>query len=98
MKFTFKKDNPVGRYRSFELDHTEIKLKKKVVGHIQESRGNHTYSVSFAIKKEITKKEPAPFKWVRLKARFKTEAEARVFVKKHEEQIQERYDLYQFED
>jgi len=98
MKFTFKKDVPTGRYKSFDLKYTDIKLGGKQVGHIKESRDSRDYSISFAIKKEKTEKDPAPFKWVYLKARFKTEPEARVFVKRHEEQIQERYNLYQFED
>ena len=36
MNFTFKKHAKTGRYRSFDYNHTDIKLKGKVVGSINE--------------------------------------------------------------
>ena len=98
MKFTFKKYIPTGRYKSFELKYTDIKLKKKVIGHISELRDSHKYRVSFAIKKEKTKKDPAPFKWVSFKKQFDTEKEARDFVNDDPQAIQDKLDLYSFED
>ena len=98
MKFTFKKYIATGLYKSFELKHTDIKLGGLEVGAIDQQKDSYKYKISFAIKKERTIKEPAPFKWISLKVRFETEKEARVFIKRHEIEIQEKYDLYQFED
>ena len=97
-KFTFKKAIHTGKYRSFALDRTDIKLNKKEVGHISESKNDYKYNISFAIKKEKTKVDPAPFKWITLKKKADSEPEARNFIKKNEEEIQKKYDLYQFED
>jgi len=98
MKFTFKKTIHEGRYRSFELDHTTIKLNKKEVGYISKSRENSQYTVYFAIKKEKTEKEPASFKWIHLKKRFDSEQSAREKIKKLENKIQIELNLYQFEN
>ena len=91
-KFTFKKQKKEGRFRSFQPDFTDIKLSGKVVGHITKCK------VSFAIKKERTEKDPAPFKWVRLKKVFENEQAARDLVKLLEKEIQKKYDLYLFDD
>ena len=96
MKFTFKKYIPTGQYRSFELGSTDIKMKGHMVGQIAQTR-DEGWRVGFTVKKEATKESPAPFKWVFFKVRFSTEKEARVDVIKAEEQIQKRFDLYQFE-
>ena len=45
MKFTFKKNIPTGRYRSFERDYHEIKLKNQVVGNINESREDYKFNI-----------------------------------------------------
>ena len=100
-KFTFKKHRATGRYRSFELDYTDIKLNKKVVGSISESRDRkwkERYGIGFMLKKERTGKDPAPFKWTRLKKRFANENEARQFIKDNEEAIQKQFDLYFHDD
>ena len=97
MKFTFKKIVNTGRYRSFELDNTQIKLGGRVVGYIAETREPHQYKVSFAIKREKTKENPCSFKWIHLKKRFINENEARELIKRGGEEIQKKYDLYQFE-
>lgn len=96
MNFTFKKHIAVGRYSSFELDQTEIKLKKQQVGIIYETR-EHLYKIRFAIKKEKTTEDPADFKWIILKGKFNTEEKARGIIKKFSKEIQEKYDLYFFE-
>ena len=55
MKFTFKKYIPTGRYRSFERDYHEIKLKNQVVGNIKESRKDYKFSIRLMVdKKDIT--------------------------------------------
>lgn len=98
MKFTFKKTIHTGKYRSFELDNTAIKLGGRVVGYIAEIReSTPPYRVSFAIKREKTKENPCSFKWIHLKKRFANENEARELIKRNEEEIQKKYDLFQFE-
>jgi len=97
-KFTFKKTINTGRYRSFELDYTNIKLGGKIVGTIGETRDSHGYKIRFMIKKEETKEKPSPFKSIFFKKLFSTEEEAREYIKTFNDQIQEKFDLYQLED
>ncbi len=96
--FTYKKYIPVGRYRSFEPEHHDIKLNKKVVGHISVNRLDREFIVSFAIKKESTKEDPAPFKWVMLKTRFKTADEAKEALAGRFTDLVKKLDLYSFKD
>uniref|UniRef100_A0A6M3L0A0 Uncharacterized protein n=1 Tax=viral metagenome TaxID=1070528 RepID=A0A6M3L0A0_9ZZZZ len=96
MPFTFKKQKKEGRYKSFQKDFTDIKLKKKAVGYIAQEE-TFSYRVSFAIKKEKTKSDPAPFKWITFKKRFKTEKRARKFANKNFNEIIEKFDLHKFE-
>jgi len=96
-KFTFKKSIKEGQYRSFQKDNTDIKLEKKVVGRIYENEQG-TYFISFAVKKERTEQDPAPFRWIRLGKVSKTEDEARETVKLFYKEIQKKYDLFPFSD
>jgi len=102
MKFTFKRHEKKGKYRSFQEDNTDIKLNKKVVGTIHElshlSKERGKYKVLFAVKKEKTKKSPAPFKWARVKQLFPDEESAREWIQNNSEKIQKQLDLYFFED
>jgi len=98
MRFTFKKTIHEGRYRSFEQDHTTIKLNKKEVGYIQQERETGLYRISLAIKREKTEENPAPFRWIHLKKKCNSEKEARELIKKGETEIQRIYDLYQFDN
>ena len=97
-KFTFRKVKHTGRYRSFELDQTTIKLDRKEVGYMCESRDDQFWRIRLAVKKEPTKQDPADFKWVMLEARPESEQQGREFILKYAAQILERYDLYQFDD
>lgn len=96
-KFTFKKTPRTGRYGSFELKNTVIKLDKKEVGYITENHDGE-YNIAFAVKKARTKENPAPFRWAFFKKSFSSEKDARQFVKDYNDKIQTRYDLYKFED
>ncbi len=98
MKFTFKKHKKEGRFKSFELDGTDIKLKKKVVGLINETRDYHKYRVQFAVKREKTEDSPAPFKWVTLKKIFIDEEEARKMLIENTDSLCSQFDFYRFED
>lgn len=100
-QFTFKDNNPTGRYRSFERMFSDIKLKKKKCGTINEHEGFDNWSISFQIKKSpetITKQQPAPFKWVTLKYKPKNLKDAKEFLKTNTERILKTLDLYFDED
>ena len=96
-KFTFKKHERTGKYCSFQQKSSDVKLNKKVVGTISEVNFDE-WRVSFAIKKEKTKEDPAPFKWLRLKKVCKSEDDIREFVNKYADQLQEKYDFHFFDD
>jgi len=93
MKFAFKKMKKEGRFRSFQKDVTDIKINKKVVGHITEN-DDFLYSVSFSVKKQPTKSDPATFKWVVLKKKFESEKEARDYIQNCIERIVSQLDIY----
>ena len=99
--FTYKKTIHEGRYRSFEPEQHEIKLKGKVVGSISEAfhtSGRTGFGVSFAVSRQSTKENPAPFRWLYLKTRFKDAAEAKAFLRQHFDNITGALNLYSFED
>ena len=98
-KFTFKKCVPTGSFRSFDMAQTDIKLNKKVVGSIDETRMLHPpYLVRFAVKKDPTKKSPAYFKWAQIKKRFNNEKDARQFIMANNDKIQSSIDIHCFKD
>lgn len=97
MGITFKKYVPQGQFRSFEQKRTTIKLDKREVGSITEVRDGSGWKVSIAVKREATKSEPAPFKYITFTRTFANEEEARVFITRDWAKIAERYDVYQFE-
>ena len=94
-KFTFKKTIHEGRYRSFEKDHTTIKLNKKEVGYISEVE-HSLYRAYFAVK-EKTKEDPA-FKWIYIRKVFESEKAAREFIKENNDKIQTNLNLHYFDD
>ena len=96
-KFTFKKDKPIGLFRAFEGAWTDIKLNKRIVGYITETRSHH-FVIYFAIERVPTKQNPATFKWLRIKEQFISEEEARKFVRNNNKKIQSTYDLRSFEN
>lgn len=96
--FTFKKNKPTGLRKSVEQPYIAIKIKKKKVGYISRERFAEFFKIRLMIKKEVTEKDPAPFKWIQLKQDCKDEQEAREFLNKYYELIIKKYDLYYLED
>lgn len=96
--FTFKKLIPVGRYRSFDLDRTDIKLTRKCVGDITEVRSpandSERYKISFFV---TDANSHSGFKRITLKAKFATEAECRKFVTDNFYTITNKYDLHKLD-
>jgi hypothetical protein len=95
--FTFKKVILTGRYRSFEAESHDIKLKRRLVGHIKLAPDAGQFKIMLAVKKERTEESPCNFKWITFKARFNSAEEARQWLKARNSILQEKYDLYLFE-
>ena len=97
--FTYKKHRHSGRYRSFEPEFHDIKLKAKKVGYIAEPAHfskEQGYGISFAVKKDPTREQPAPFKWVSVKKRFSSVEDAKAFLVEHFDELIKELDLYSF--
>lgn len=97
-KFTFKKTPRVGRYSSFEPDFTDIKLEGSKVGWIAEASHfskfpvEERYGISFHVQ------DGESFRNITLKKRFPKEVDARDFLMKHNDMIQEKYKLHKLKE
>jgi len=84
MGFTYKKHKKVGRFRSFEMDYTDIKLNKKIVGSISEIShflaNGGLFRIMFVVERVPDDKNKLDWEWVTLKKKFETENEARGFL------------------
>lgn len=104
LKFTFKKHIKGGRYHSFELDYTDIKIKSKICGSISEINSRHPnagkYRVGFMVNRKKTEQDPAPFRWAWVKRLFASESEARTFVTEKGNEVleQAKVELYLLEE
>lgn len=96
-KFTFKINKSTGQYRSFYPDNVDIKLNKKLVGHIGTKNLSGPWQVSLAIKKEKTNGDPADFKWIYLKKEYSSINEAKEMLIRNTEAIIQKFDLYEFD-
>lgn len=95
--FTFRKHQAVGRYRSFETEYSDIKIKGMVVGCIAEAE--HFSKVDFEERFSIRLMVVDPverkgFKWITLKKKFGSDSSAREFLKSNFERITNQFDLY----
>lgn len=80
MNVTFKKHAKEGRYSSFQLDITDIKHRKKVVGCIYERRNKpeaEKYEIRFMV---VDPASGGNFKWITLMAKFATEQACRDYL------------------
>lgn len=94
---TFKNYVRSGRFASFQPKGADIKLNGNKIGWMTE----HTFGVvevRFHVKKEPTKDDPAPFRNVRLNARFSSIDEAKKAIKASFKQLAEKLDIYQHEN
>jgi len=90
LKFTFKTVKPTGRYHSFEPSEHVIKVDGKEVGSIADDNSR----IRLMVRKDPTKEDPAPFRWVLLKYRPESLADAKEFLNRNAETIQSTFDLY----
>jgi hypothetical protein len=74
-KFTFKMHRETGLRAVAYRPHSDIKIRGIVIGSIREG------AIRFKVKRERAKDNPAPFRWVTLKKRFGSDAEAREFLR-----------------
>jgi hypothetical protein len=99
-KFTFKKFIPTGRYRSFEKDSTDIKLKGRICGHISETE-HTTYRICFVVpktKEEIGEGTNCVWKWLFLKKQYPSENDAREWIIKNADLIRGTFNICTIED
>lgn len=93
-KFTFKMNQPTGKWRSFDQWYCDIKLLGKQCGTIHEEG----LRISFFVKIEPTKEKPAPFKTITLKYTPTTLEEAKEYLNTNKDRIMKSFDLYLFSE
>jgi len=94
LKFTFKTIKPTGRWKSFEHNINEIKIKGKVVGVIRDEK---PYKIRLqVIKKDIMEDNNAncEWKWITLKKESESLQEAKDFLNKYVSEINNKYKIY----
>ncbi len=97
-KFTFKKQKATGRYRSFQIENTDIKQNGKVVGMIE---GDSLFRIRLAVLKDEIGEDGNPnckWKWVTLKDKSESEEQARLWLNEFRDVIREKFNLYEMED
>ena len=93
MPFTFKTEKSTGRYRSFYPDAHYIKMDKKQVGKINDK----DFTIRLMVQKEVTKEDPAPFKWITLKHVEPSLLETKAWLNKNFTAITTQYQLYKLD-
>lgn len=79
---------------------TQIKLSKKQIGLIMppaRANGFSGWKISFAVKKDPTAEEPAPFRWITFKTLHESEERARGWVLMNFDLISKKYEIHQFD-
>jgi len=97
-KFTFKTEKSTGNYSAFFPNQNIIKLNKKQVGEICDKI---PYKIRFTVYKKNILEDRNPnceWKWITLKKESKTLNEAKQFIKENNDIIQNKYNLYLFDD
>lgn len=99
MKFTFKTEKTgSGRYASFFPDLHHIKFNKVKVGTIGDAP---PHRIRLTVKKKDINEDGNPnceWKWIRLKGEFQSLQEAKDFLNKYLNEINEQYELYCVKD
>ena len=102
-KFTFKTEQPTGKWRSFHSPVHDIKYNKRVCGHLTGDNlaSNENVRIKLAVlKKDINEDNNpnCPWKWIQVKETFKTLQEAKDWLNENRERIFSQFKLYLFED
>ena len=96
-KFTFKTEEPTGRYRSFYSANHYIKLNKKIVGQIVEKALGKEWKVKLRIYKDSIHDDNNPnceWIWITLVKSFSSLQDAKQFLNDNFDAIIEKYKLY----
>ena len=103
--FSFKRNIPTGKWRSFEPQHNHsIKLNKNEVGDIQEIRhigvtrieNQGKFEIGFMINKKDPMEDGNPncsWRWIRLKRKFENAEEAKQFILDNSEALIKQFDF-----
>jgi len=95
MKVTFKRMHHTGRYRSFALGYTDVKVKRRKIGTITERRQDGLWRCSIMIKSDVPS---SGWRWVTLKGAHKTEQAARDFFTLRIDEIYAKFAVHEQED
>ena len=98
MKFTFKTENPTGRYSSFYSSTHYIKLTKKQVGTISDKK---PYLIKLMVVKKDINEDGHPnckWKYITLKKESESLQEAKDFLNKNIETIRSQFELHLLEE
>ena len=103
MKFTFKTHKATGRFRAFQSDSHDIKLKGKVVGAITDTKRSEDdkFKIRFMVKKGEKYNDNntnCDWMWVQLKRKFETLDEAKEYLRENTEEIAKTLTLHYHED
>lgn len=96
MKFTFKKNLPTGRYKSFLDTQVTIKLGRKEIGYYILSDEITVNLMVYKTPEELSKAPNCSWKWCKLKRTFSSEEEVREFLQSNLKKIL-NIKLYQFD-
>ncbi len=92
MKFTFKTENPTGRYRSFFSKSHDIKIKKKKCGSIVD----RTWKIRLMVLKDDIMEDGnanCEWKWITLKKESASLQEAKEWLNKNFVSLNEKYKI-----
>ena len=96
MKFTFKTNKLIGYYTAT----TDIKLKQKIVGSINQPRLDDVYYIRFMVIKDDINEDKNPncsWKWITFDQTFEILDEAKKFINECINDILNKYNLHTIE-
>lgn len=95
-KFTFKKEIPTGRYRSFYETTTTIKQNGKVVGTIDEK-----FRIRLIVRKTVDSEhidnENCDWEWITMKKQNESDADARLWLNDNRDAIRARWEIVELD-
>jgi hypothetical protein len=98
MKFTFKTIKPTGRYKSFDNELHQIKLKGFEVGTINSEK---PHRIRLMVIKDDINSDGNPnctWKWITLDKSFSNVQEAKSYLNKVKDLVLDKYNLYYIND
>lgn len=96
-KFTFKTEQPTGRYRSFDKPTYHIKYDKKEVGYIKLEKPHKIHLQVLKTEEDLKKSENninCEWRWLRIKYEFESVDAAKLWLNENIEKILNAFSLY----